>query len=89
MSDASFKWKDLQGKALRNFQNIENSFTNTSLSVILKGYGSVIPDAPGAESHPLTQSLAEKVGKFVKEYVEAMEKVRNIIWTLVWHGYLS
>ena len=54
-----------------------------------EGYGSVIPDAPGAESHPLTQSLAEKVGKFVKEYVEAMEKVRNIIWTLVWYGYLS
>lgn len=39
------------------------------------GYGSVIPDAPEAESHPLTQTLAGKVGRFVEQYVEAMEKV--------------
>ena len=39
------------------------------------GYDSVIPDAPGAESHPLTQTLAGKVGRFVEQYVEAMEKV--------------
>ncbi|CAN7072102.1 unnamed protein product [Brassica oleracea var. botrytis] len=76
VSDASFKWKDLQGKALRNFQNIENSFTNTSLSVILKGYGSVIPDAPRAKSHILTKCVGDKVGRLVAEYVKAMEKVQ-------------
>ncbi|RVW28224.1 putative methionine--tRNA ligase [Vitis vinifera] len=40
------------------------------------GYGSVIPDAPGAELHQLTKTLAEKVGRFVEQYVEAMEKVK-------------
>jgi len=44
-----------------------------------EGYGSVIPDAHDAESHSLTKSLAEKVEKCVAEYVEAMEKVRNVI----------
>lgn len=39
------------------------------------GYGSVVPDAPGAESHTLTMNLAEKVGKHIDQYVEAMEKV--------------
>lgn len=39
------------------------------------GYGSVIPDAPGADLHSLTAELAEKVGKSVEQYVEAMEKV--------------
>jgi hypothetical protein len=38
-------------------------------------YGSVIPDAPDAGSHPLTNKLAEEVGKYVEQYLEAMEKV--------------
>lgn len=55
-------------------------FINWQLSRILflsagLGYGSVIPDAPGADSHSLTVELAEKVGKLVEQYVEAMEKV--------------
>ena len=41
------------------------------------GYGSIIPDAPGAESHLLTVSLGEKVGNDVEQYLEAMEKVIN------------
>lgn len=45
------------------------------------GYGSVIPDAPGAELHQLTKTLAEKVGRFVEQYVEAMEKVVDAILT--------
>lgn len=39
------------------------------------GYDSTIPDAPDAESHPLTKTLAEKVSKYVDQYLEAMEKV--------------
>lgn len=42
-----------------------------------QGYGSIVPDANGAESHQLTKTLAEKVGKYVEQYLEAMEKVSN------------
>ncbi|CAN7135739.1 unnamed protein product [Brassica rapa subsp. narinosa] len=80
VSDTLFTWGDLQAKLTGELLNNLGNFVNRVLSFIAKpepsGYGSVIPDAPGAESHPLTQSLAEKVGKFVKEYVEAMEKVK-------------
>lgn len=48
-----------------------------------QGYGSVIPDANGAESHLLTKTLAEKVGKYVEQYLEAMEKVTIICLTLL------
>ena len=44
------------------------------------GYGSIIPDSLGAESHSEKITLAEKISKFVDQYIEAMEKV--IIWTL-------
>lgn len=47
----------------------------TSLSA--SGYGSVIPDAPGADSHPLTKALGDKVGIYVEQYIEAMEKVTS------------
>lgn len=40
-----------------------------------RGYGSIVPDAPGAETHCLTKTLAEKVGKYVEQYLEDMEKV--------------
>ena len=46
--------------------------------MILKGYGSVIPDAPRAKSHILTKWVGDKVGRLVAEYVKAMEKVRGI-----------
>ncbi|THG13499.1 hypothetical protein TEA_002265 [Camellia sinensis var. sinensis] len=38
------------------------------------GYHSIIPDALGAESHPLTKAFGEKVGDYVVQYFEAMEK---------------
>ncbi|PQQ11942.1 putative methionine--tRNA ligase [Prunus yedoensis var. nudiflora] len=41
-----------------------------------QGYGSIIPDAPSADSDLLTEKLAEKVGKYVEQYIEAMEKVK-------------
>ncbi|KAK4372805.1 hypothetical protein RND71_008189 [Anisodus tanguticus] len=40
------------------------------------GYGSIIPDAEGAESHSLTKALGEKDGSCVQKYIEAMEKVK-------------
>ena len=40
------------------------------------GYDSIIPDAPGAESHPSTSELAEKTSKRVEQYLDAMEKVK-------------
>ncbi|WOK94242.1 hypothetical protein Cni_G02944 [Canna indica] len=40
------------------------------------GYNSIIPDAPGAESHKLTRDLGEKVGNLIDEYLDAMEKVK-------------
>lgn len=32
------------------------------------GYGSIIPDAPHAESHARTQEISEAVGKLVEQY---------------------
>nr|GMD31182.1 kunitz trypsin inhibitor 2-like [Ipomoea batatas] len=40
------------------------------------GYGSVIPDAHGVESHSSTKALAEKVGNYLDLYIEAMEKIK-------------
>lgn len=42
------------------------------------GYGFIIPDAPGAESHILTKKLGDKVGNYVEQYIEAMEKVFTV-----------
>lgn len=42
-----------------------------------QGYGSFVPDANDAELHLLTKTLAEKVGKHVDLYIEAMEKVTD------------
>lgn len=39
------------------------------------GYNSIIPDAPGADSHPLTKAFAETIDDYVDQYVKAMEKV--------------
>lgn len=41
------------------------------------GYGSIVPDAQQVESHPLTKRLAEKIGDYLNQYIEAMEKVSN------------
>ncbi|CAN1334374.1 Probable methionine--tRNA ligase [Linum perenne] len=80
VSDTLFTWSDLQAKLNSELLNNLGNFINRVLSFIAKpqgtGYGSIIPDAPGAESHPLTKKLAEEVGRLVDQYVEAMEKVK-------------
>ncbi|CAL9215278.1 unnamed protein product [Arabidopsis halleri] len=79
VSDASFEWKDLQAKLNNKLLSLGN-FVSRVLGFIAKpeptGYGSVIPDAPGAESHLRTKILGQKVGGLVAEYVKAMEKVK-------------
>ncbi|CAA7020735.1 unnamed protein product [Microthlaspi erraticum] len=78
ISDTSFECKDLQTKLSGDLVIILAQFVDRVLSFIAKngkaGYKSVIPDAPGAESHLPTKSLAAKVGVLVNEYVEAMGK---------------
>ncbi|XP_021745553.1 probable methionine--tRNA ligase [Chenopodium quinoa] len=80
VSDTLFTWADLQAKLNSELLSNLGNFVNRVLSFIAKpsgqGYGSVIPDAPQAEAHSLTKALAEKVGKHVEQYVEAMEKVK-------------
>ncbi|XWS35163.1 hypothetical protein CRYUN_Cryun21dG0102200 [Craigia yunnanensis] len=80
VSDTLFTWDDLQAKLNNELLSNLGNFINRVLSFIAKppaqGYGSIIPDAPTAESHPLTKALSEKVGKLVEQYIEAMEKVK-------------
>ncbi|KAG9443219.1 hypothetical protein H6P81_019073 [Aristolochia fimbriata] len=80
VSDTLFTWADLQAKLNSELLNNLGNFINRVLSFIAKpsgtGYGSIIPDAPNAESHLLTMKLAEKVAKYVDQYLEAMEKVK-------------
>ncbi|PQQ21617.1 putative methionine--tRNA ligase isoform X1 [Prunus yedoensis var. nudiflora] len=80
VSDTLFTWADLQAKLNSELLNNLGNFINRVLSFVAKpsgqGYGSVIPDAPSAESDPLTEKLAEKVGKYVEQYIESMEKVK-------------
>ncbi|KAJ0702939.1 putative methionine--tRNA ligase [Helianthus annuus] len=86
VSDTLFTWADLQAKLNSELLNNLGNFINRVLSFVAKdpdsgsgkgsGYNSIIPDAPGAESHPLTKALAEKVGNYVDQYVDAMEKVK-------------
>uniref|UniRef100_A0A5B7AHJ9 methionine--tRNA ligase n=1 Tax=Davidia involucrata TaxID=16924 RepID=A0A5B7AHJ9_DAVIN len=85
VSDTLFTWADLQAKLNSELLNNLGNFINRVLSYIAKdpeidekhvGYCSIIPDAPGAESHLLTKSLGEKVGNYMEQYLEAMEKVK-------------
>uniref|UniRef100_A0A2N9I3R4 methionine--tRNA ligase n=1 Tax=Fagus sylvatica TaxID=28930 RepID=A0A2N9I3R4_FAGSY len=80
VSDTLFTWADLQAKLNTELLNNLGNFINRVLSFIAKppglGYGSVIPDAPGVESNPSTKTLAEKIGNYVDQYIEAMEKVK-------------
>ncbi|MCL7040477.1 hypothetical protein MKW94_023027 [Papaver nudicaule] len=80
VSDTLFTWKDLQAKLNSELLANLGNFINRVLSFIAKpsgyGYDSIIPDAANAESHSLTKALAERVGKHVEQYVEAMEKVK-------------
>ncbi|KAI4310769.1 hypothetical protein MLD38_035720 [Melastoma candidum] len=80
VSDTLFTWVDLQAKLNSELLNNLGNFINRVLSFVAKpsglGYDSTIPDAPGAELHPLTIALGEMVGKYVEQYIEAMEKVK-------------
>ncbi|KAI3895672.1 hypothetical protein MKW98_025463 [Papaver atlanticum] len=80
VSDTEFTWTDLQAKLKSELLANLGNFINRVLSFIAKpsgiGYGSIVPDAPNAESHSLTKALAEKAGNYVEQYVEAMEKVK-------------
>ncbi|KAL5225511.1 hypothetical protein ABZP36_012150 [Zizania latifolia] len=79
-SDTLFTWTDLQAKCNNELLNNLGNFINRVLSFIAKpegtGYGSIIPDSPDLESHTLTQSLAETVGKLIEQYIDAMDKVK-------------
>ncbi|GER32140.1 methionine--tRNA ligase [Striga asiatica] len=79
-SDTLFTWADLQAKLNSELLNNLGNFINRVLSFIAKdpgsGYGSIIPDAQSADFHPLTKALGDKVGNFVEQYIEAMEKVK-------------
>ncbi|CAN0910245.1 Probable methionine--tRNA ligase [Linum grandiflorum] len=80
VSDTLFTWADLQTKLNNELLNNLGNFINRVLSFIAKplgaGYESIVPDAPGADSHLLTKQLADEVGKYVDQYLEAMEKVK-------------
>ncbi|XP_058097366.1 probable methionine--tRNA ligase [Magnolia sinica] len=80
VSDTLFTWADLQAKLNSELLNNLGNFVNRVLSFVAKppglGYDSTIPDAPNAESHLLTKTLAEKVSNHVDQYLEAMEKVK-------------
>ncbi|KZV20431.1 putative methionine--tRNA ligase, partial [Dorcoceras hygrometricum] len=80
VSDTLFTWVDLQAKLNSELLNNLGNFINRVLSFIAKdpgsGYGSVIPDAPAVDSHPLTMTLGEKISNYVDQYLEAMEKVK-------------
>ncbi|KAH7517573.1 hypothetical protein FEM48_Zijuj09G0079300 [Ziziphus jujuba var. spinosa] len=80
VSDTLFTWADLQAKLNSELLNNLGNFINRVLSFIAKpqglGYGSIIPDASGAESHLLTKTLAERIGEYIDQYIEAMEKVK-------------
>jgi methionyl-tRNA synthetase len=70
----------LQAKCNNELLNNLGNFINRVLSFIAKpegtGYGSVVPDSPDVDSHALTQSLAETVGKLIDQYIDAMDKVK-------------
>ncbi|KAB1210186.1 putative methionine--tRNA ligase [Morella rubra] len=85
VSDTVFTWADLQAKLNTELLNNLGNFVNRVLSFIAKppgsGYGSIVPDAQQVESHPLTKRLAEKIGDYLNQYIEAMEK-ESQFWKL-------
>ncbi|XP_073275970.1 probable methionine--tRNA ligase [Primulina huaijiensis] len=80
VSDTLFTWVDLQAKLNSELLNNLGNYVNRVLSFIAKdpgsGYGSIIPDAPDADSHPLTMALGERISNYIDQYIEAMEKVK-------------
>ncbi|XP_073133422.1 probable methionine--tRNA ligase [Henckelia pumila] len=80
VSDTLFTWGDLQAKLNSELLNNLGNYVNRVLSFIAKdpgsGYGSIIPDAPDADSHPLSMALGERISNYIDQYIEAMEKVK-------------
>ncbi|XP_076948188.1 putative methionine--tRNA ligase isoform X1 [Bidens hawaiensis] len=86
VSDTLFTWADLQAKLNNELLNNLGNFINRVLTFIAKdpdsesgkgsGYNSIVPDAAGAETHLLSKILGDKIGSYVEQYVEAMEKVK-------------
>ncbi|KAJ0617289.1 putative methionine--tRNA ligase [Helianthus annuus] len=80
VSDTLFTWADLQAKLNSELLNNLGNFINRVLSFIAKdpgsGYNSIIPDAAGAETHLLSKTFGDRIGTYVQQYVEAMEKVK-------------
>lgn len=80
VSDTLFTWEDFQAKLNTELLNNLGNFVNRVLSFIAKppgrGYGSIIPNTPKADLHPLTKKLAEKISNHIDQYIEAMEKVK-------------
>ncbi|XP_037460168.1 probable methionine--tRNA ligase [Triticum dicoccoides] len=79
-SDAAFTWGGLQIKHNNELLKNLGNFIYRVLSFIAKpegaGYGSIIPEAPNADIHPLSQSLAETIGNLIQQYIDAMDKVK-------------
>ncbi|PWA83179.1 methionine--tRNA ligase [Artemisia annua] len=76
--DTLFTWADLQTKINNKLISKLGNFINRVLRFIARdpGYNSIVPDAPGADAHPLTETLGYKIGTKVDEYMEAMDKVK-------------
>ena len=70
MDIMSIDWK-LQFKLLLKYNN--------NYACAGSGYDSIIPDVPQGVSDPLTEKLGVKVGQCVEQYIEAMEKVINLL----------
>ncbi|KAI3909748.1 hypothetical protein MKW98_014165 [Papaver atlanticum] len=81
VSDTEFTWKDLQAKLNNELLANLGNFINRVLIFIAKpsglGYGSIVPDAPNAESHSLTKVLAEKKVKLKQGLKTAMSISRE------------
>ncbi|KMZ57962.1 Methionine--tRNA ligase [Zostera marina] len=79
-SDTLFTWSDLQTKLNKELLGNLGNFINRVLTFIAKphgqGYGSTLPEAISAKSHTPTRCLGQKVGKHVKQYLDAMENVK-------------
>ncbi|KAJ4824393.1 hypothetical protein Tsubulata_026337 [Turnera subulata] len=77
--DATFAWDDLKEKLNSELNHKLGNFINRVLKFVAlppgAGYDSVIPDAPGADSHLPTIELALAVGQCVDDYLLSMEKV--------------
>ncbi|CAK9193472.1 unnamed protein product [Sphagnum troendelagicum] len=81
VSDTLFTWLDLQAKQNNELLKNLGNFVHRTLSFLAKpigegGYGKVVPEAANPQMHELTATFGKEVQRVVKEYLDAMEKVR-------------